>query len=133
LSGSVTIDTTTGQVDSASVFLPGAFSAADTVIREAQQGPAYTVSFAGPESQYVFDISAATLVGFQIAPLTWQVYNTDFAGGFVLVGVGRSELGAPVATTPLPAALPMFASALAGAGFFRWMKKRKQKAAQLPA
>jgi hypothetical protein len=33
-----------------------------------------------------------------------------------------------VATTPLPAALPMFASALAGAGFFRWFRRRKQKA-----
>jgi hypothetical protein len=38
-------------------------------------------------------------------------------------------LSVEVAQTPLPAALPLFASVLGGAGFAAWRRKRKAAAA----
>lgn len=39
---------------------------------------------------------------------------------------GENLVVAPVSAIPLPAALPLFASALAGFGFFGWRRRRQE-------
>jgi hypothetical protein len=43
----------------------------------------------------------------------------------VIIRITATTRGEQVEPTPLPAALPLFASALAGFGFFQWRRKRK--------
>jgi hypothetical protein len=56
------------------------------------------------------------------ALLTFKtITSVDCCHGPVISGL---SIDASVATTPLPAALPLFASALAGMGFLSWRRKR---------
>jgi hypothetical protein len=74
----------------------------------------------------VFSInSGPSIVGglniFDGSP-TFTGYSDNFSGG----GVVESYAGLGTLTpTPLPAALPLFASGLGAIGFFGWRKKRK--------
>jgi hypothetical protein len=70
-------------------------------------------------------------ISFDTASLAYNVY---YAGGY---GIQRGNIVqafstftiTQVATTPLPAALPIFATGLAGLGLFGWRRKRKAQAA----
>ena len=53
-------------------------------------------------------------------PLILALGSVGFAG--TIASVGKS-----VAQTPLPAALPLFASGLGGLGLFSWWRKRKAR------
>lgn len=54
----------------------------------------------------------------------WIDYNQ-----FSFLAIDNSSLTTDAAATPLPAALPLFASALGAFGFFGWRRKRKAAAA----
>ena len=73
-----------------------------------------------------FNFNAATTTSFvlnllaQDLTIVWTSWN---------VGIARLNFDqAAVATTPIPAALPLFASALAGLGFARWRSRKRQAA-----
>jgi hypothetical protein len=46
-----------------------------------------------------------------------------------LLAFGSKNRCQVASATPLPAALPLFGSVLAGAGFFGWCRKRRAQAA----
>jgi hypothetical protein len=77
----------------------------------------------------VFSINSGTsIVGglniFDGSP-TFKGYSDNFSGG----GVVESYAGLGTLTpTPLPAALPLFASGLGAIGFFGWRKKKRKAA-----
>ncbi|MFN3347335.1 hypothetical protein [Pseudorhodoplanes sp.] len=56
-----------------------------------------------------------------------------FEAPFSFSGSGDFEQVVVVKETPLPTALPLFASALIGGGVIAWRKKRKQKAEAIAA
>jgi hypothetical protein len=82
------------------------------------------LSPSGGPSQYslTFTLAAATTLNFFVL----DYYLPDNAGG---VALKIDEVG----QVPLPAALPLFASALIGGGVMAWRKKRKQKGEPLAA
>lgn len=55
----------------------------------------------------------------------WTGINTDGAEGFVTLVTGGGLGDIAGAETPLPAALPLFASGLGALGLLRWRRKRK--------
>ncbi len=57
---------------------------------------------------------------FTHAEAAYSSKDKDVGNAFVGSMLVRS---APVATTPIPAALPLFASALGGLGFFGWRRR----------
>jgi hypothetical protein len=61
---------------------------------------------------------------FQDGPYIY-LYTSNSTSNFVGFGAGP----APVSTTPLPAALPLFAAGLGAMGLFGWRRKRKGAAA----
>jgi hypothetical protein len=91
------------------------------------QGQVYTLS--APQS----GSGGLTDVFLVLWTQTWQLHTEHYNGPQFLEGyftISEPSLGnsaAPV-ETPLPAALPLFASALIGGGVVAWRRKRKQKA-----
>jgi hypothetical protein len=61
---------------------------------------------------------------FTFASLVAQTISIISDSAFVGIGAANFDLIA-VAATPVPAALPLFASALAGLGFARWRKNKR--------
>jgi hypothetical protein len=104
-----------------------------------------------PNAQYVAFLSTSDL-GFQVGFFSMPLATTGAIGGMVYFNNGTdfaaltnsswdcsSSCGLPDAwfkaelssATPLPAALPLFATGLGALGLFGW--RRKKKAAALPA
>jgi hypothetical protein len=97
------------------------------------QGQVYTLS--APQS----GSGGMTDVFLVLWTQTWQLHTEHYNGPQILEGkftISAPILGdaaAPPMETPLPAALPLFASALVGGGLMTWRRKRKQKAEALAA
>ncbi|WP_395018288.1 hypothetical protein [Dongia sp.] len=90
----------------------------------------YTVSL-GSHSFNLQSIPTTTLVSLSFTAAVTELgallafastSNIDGSHGPVLSGISIDA----VATTPIPAALPLFASALAGMGFVGWRRRRAQ-------
>ena len=68
---------------------------------------------------------------------TFEIANQAFINGFVStdgsalnsIDMNIDGLGAGVSATPLPAALPLFATGLSGMGLLGWWRRRKNAAA----
>ncbi len=82
--------------------------------------------------------SAAPIVGIEATPdgkgywLAGSVYpfgNAKFYGSSTAPIVGIEATGEVAPTTPLPAALPLFATGLGALGLLGWRRKRKNAAA----
>jgi hypothetical protein len=68
----------------------------------------------------------ATFASLSVTPGTYVwTWGTGADQSFTLFIVSPLEIGA----TPLPAALPLFATGLSGLGLFGWCRKRKNAAA----
>jgi hypothetical protein len=94
----------------------------DIVTAETNEGASKSFSLAGHDYLFVF-------TGFQVDGEDFDIFSTKegkknkayLLGSFEDVTGGGGQLP-PV---PLPAALPLFASILAGGGFVAWRRKRK--------
>jgi hypothetical protein len=89
-----------------------AFDLAGQIIQSAFNGNPL-----GPNGRTTFSISAPGIAAFRISGA-----NTFGVDGITL------ETPAAVAQTPIPAALPLFASALGGLGFVGWRRARARSA-----
>ena len=99
----------------------------------------YSIEACGGSTCQTFSVSVATVTGG--APVNaWTLETLDFiatgassvislvgsgsGGNQDYIGLDTVSLNS-IATTPLPAALPLFATGLVGMGLFDWRKKRK--------
>jgi hypothetical protein len=110
-------------VSFSSSYLVGSFNVQETYLPLSQT---YAFAFNGGGTLAFLDLN------FTLQPLglilAARVFDPACIGSFC--PVPASFVGGSVtAATPVPATLPLFASGLAGAGVFRWAKRRKQKAA----
>jgi hypothetical protein len=65
------------------------------------------------------------------APIMHLFSFADSTSFLFTAGSGTATVNAvgPVATTPIPASLPLFASALGGLGFVGWRRRKASEAA----
>ena len=90
-----------------------------------------------------FDVAGNLLASFLVTPTTSEMVQvlltghdirsveyglTDRAGAFILDDLSFTD-APPVAPVPVPAALPLLLSALAGLGFMGWRRRRSAAAA----
>jgi len=133
LGGTVTIDTSTGVVTAVDLtFSDGALTAAEgnviNTLKTFNMNVGALGEPSGPvASGYLLQLQGSNLVGYNGGAISsWSVLdvidNKSFSGS-------GGTLTAQVSATPLPAALPLFASGLAAAGLVAWRKRRRQAAA----
>lgn len=84
-----------------------------------------TVVSAQGGTQFTLDFSPSTVGSYS----TTLLLTTDQGATFGGAGQQFSFTLDATAITPLPAALPLFASGLGVLGFFDWRRKRKARAA----
>jgi hypothetical protein len=83
-----------------------------------------------------FKTGLGTLADESLPPLeTFLVGKSPWPNSFTLSGflsghISEITIASPVSQTPIPAALPLFASALGGLGFVGWRRKRSEALAQ---
>jgi hypothetical protein len=91
----------------------------------------FDLSYVGPESVSL-DLAPRMNVGYTTGTLDLFVTLTNVSadpfGGFEISN-SPITLDIPVGTTPIPAALPLFATGLGALGLFGWRRKRKNIAA----
>jgi hypothetical protein len=143
LTGSMDIDTNLGQITSVDfqvggedfTKIIGSLSLTSALWEVAAQNPSSTSDEIGVA------FLASSLVGFNGSTFTasdFSLINAYFGslpcGGIqcdVNMALAQVTFGAtltPVAQTPLPAALPLFATGLGALGLFAWRRKRKAQA-----
>jgi hypothetical protein len=90
------------------------------------------VQYSPATDDYVLQISNFTsspvfteMVYAQLSAGNYQFYTTPLSTGSITV--------TPVTATPLPAALPLFATGVGALGLFGWRRKRKNAAAIVSA
>ena len=129
--GTVTIDTSLGEVTSADIQLAG-YADFTTVLYQFRQGLTEVQTlFSNGSNDLRFNvdtgINPGSLVGFTGGSVTNYAYgpcdNRGCSVGFYDIAGGAS--GSLTAETPVPAAFPLFATGLAGLGLFSWRRKRK--------
>jgi len=86
------------------------------------QGPSSLLSSEALPSTFL----AASLFSSTNSPFVMNLFNPSPFDFFSVIGQLNT---APVAATPIPAALPLFMSALAGLGFTGWRRRQAQAAA----
>jgi hypothetical protein len=91
----------------------------------------FTAVVQGPDQLVVGDNCTATGCGAG-AGQAWLVFNVDNSGnnpsGVFWAINDQLSTNLSVTQTPLPAALPLFASGLGGLGLLGWRRKRKAQA-----
>ena len=94
----------------------------------------FTVT-AGVITAYDFAVGSTTLTGLWELELGAGTFPESFSNGTGVTQINIIDQSAitfapvtPVATTPLPAALPLFATGLGALGLFGWRRKRKAAA-----
>jgi hypothetical protein len=94
----------------------------------------FTIQSGGPSNEY----GGGTITQLALSALGAEGNGTiQFAGTFTQISWTNPTnefwygftVGAPVAATPLPAALPLFATGLGAMGLLGWRRKRKNAAA----
>jgi len=84
--------------------------------------------YPGGEANGATPVSAATFATI-MANITSLAIEADWHTGADITGLDSVAMtAAQVATTPIPAALPLFASALGGLGFAGWRRRRAAQA-----
>jgi hypothetical protein len=130
-SGTMTIDVTTGTLISASIS-----SAQFTSIFDLKGGHGPFPLPPNPPSGWFEDLSNHTGTPPGIIELDFTTTNpgslVDFTGGVIFSGSAQGDgffsaamSGTISAETPIPAALPLFASGLGAMGLLGWRRKRK--------
>ena len=142
--GSITFTTFSGEYTLSGTFFSDGSAANISVTTDA--GTDYTgtynvnPSLPGNNELRVFDSSTTELDILFVNPLSNNANDPIYNDGIFLAGYesgytyNRVTLGGtgeadPLGTTPLPAALPLFATALGGLGLLGWRRKRKNTAA----
>ncbi len=137
LGGTVTIDTSTGVVTAVDLtFSDGALTAAEgNIINTLKTFNASVGALGQPSgpvaSGYLLQLQGLNLVGYNGGAISsWSVLdvidNKSFSGS-------GGTLTAEVSATPLPAALPLYATGLGALALLRWRRKRKAAAALIAA
>ena len=150
LSGTLDIDVTAGVVTGVDLVVSGV-SQHFTILQYANYSSSFNVTSLGfitqniiaPNSYYELDIQFyGTLAGFtgvnNIASAQAAYYQYDIFFSLpgspfwdwhqVAQGSFSGSITPEVTTTPLPAALPLFATGLGGLGLLGWRRKRKNAA-----
>jgi hypothetical protein len=139
LSGTIDINVTSGTITSASLNVAGGYGAFNTILNSTSSGPFANWELDVINSTYETTIlfKPDSLVGFIVGNITtWQVsdYPCLDPSGFCTSGLPNGESGTisavstDLGTTPLPAALPLFATGLGALGLLGWRRKRKSSA-----
>lgn len=136
LSGTITIDTTLGTVTDLNLTVTGYAGPQNSFIGVPETifatDPSYDeiqIVFLNPSiSELVLEFQTSTtpgsLVGFAGSSIDFGEFY-DFSANVI----AASELSGTISATPLPAALPLFATGLGAIGLFGWRRRRKRAAA----
>lgn len=136
-SGTLTIDTVGGSLTAADVVVstPPDFT---NILSSNQGATDFVVSISdgttspGPILTLSID-DGGTLVGFAggIIDAATLIGGCDLTSGEcrgIPQTLGSADLSAETTATPLPAALPLFATGIGGLGLFGWRRRRKAQA-----
>ena len=132
LTGTLTIDVTSGSVTTANLVV--ANHTFTQLFSAFPSGGYFYLEFMNPSGNYLefsFQRLSASLIGYTGSPFIQEgieylkCCRTDQTAYSNLSG----SLIAEVTTTPLPAALPLFATGLGALGLLGWRRKRKVAAA----
>jgi hypothetical protein len=134
LTGSIDVNTTSGSVADASFQLAG--ESGSNIISQGFAGTSYDLSIQtgvlntgcnGPGCQDTLNLVLS------VGPLVLLAdHGGSFLGGFADLtdaGFAITLANGTISATPLPAALPLFATGLGALGLFRWRRKHKAAAA----
>ena len=120
-SGTLDIDTSAGSLVSADLTLSG--------FPDLTGGGVSSVSFelTGAADSATLNLLASTLVGYDGGSFTgFFSYNATSCNLICTIQFANANLSGTITeATPLPAALPLFATGLAGLGLLGWRRKRK--------
>jgi hypothetical protein len=141
LGGTITIDVTTGSITSADITLTGQSAGPFTNVGSVNSSTfTFVQLFDASSDRLDLDINTATFVGYTGGSICGEPFGNSCEGGaFTQIyatdarwdlasGSLIAEAGAPT-VTPLPAALPLFATGLGAMGLLGWRRKRKAAAA----
>lgn len=137
--GSLTIDVTNGQVKSSAITAtnvadgsPSTFSTIHSVTADSvNSGIDVTLFDAFNLDAIVLDISTASFVGYAGGGIGGSfgsdtvVYDGSYDPPFYSIGAAQLAPEPAISTTPLPAALPLFAGGLGVLGI--WGRRRRRK------
>lgn len=142
LTGSFEVNMTSGLVADASLRLAG--EAWTNIVSQGGSGSFYDLSIQTP----IFNAGCSAsnngpgchdilnLVLSESPSMLLADHGGSIVGGFVNLtdaGFAITSVNGAVSTTPLPAALPLFATGLGALGLFGWRRKRKAAAGSKPA
>ncbi len=136
ISGTLTIDTVVGNITAADVIVTGVSpdftyifdtyhvaTAIRVIIGNGTTTPVSTVGLQFEDGGSLVGFAGATIDIANVVALCDAEAPFLCRGG--LTPLGEAELTTVSATTPLPSALPLFGSVLAGAGVFGWRRRKR--------
>jgi hypothetical protein len=132
--GALTVDVTTGTVIDVNFTVPG-FEPFTTISNSIPFGGWFlAVSNSTLALFEMFLVADFTLIDYnggliQNAQIRFNHFTCVYPGG-LCAGSGIVTPQDPVTPVPVPGALPLFGSALAAMGIFRWLRRRRLASAQ---
>jgi hypothetical protein len=82
----------------------------------------------GPSSRGIDATGTITGGGFDPTPVFYSAAYTQNGGPGAQINASFNDSTTPPSTTPLPAALPLFATGIGAMGLIGWRRKRKSQA-----
>jgi len=135
----VTVDTSSGLISNASFKMNSSAFGFKSFTNIVSQGPNalspyFDVAIQAPTLHDTLFVTFSKSPSMAASDLSWTIVSgsVSLVDGFCCVNLIPGTALSPVSPTPLPAALPLFATGLGALGLLYWYKKRRWLSAGAP-